>query len=874
MKPEQTTPLMEQYHRIKKQHKDAVLFFRMGDFYEMFYEDAHIGAKVLGITLTSRSHGKAADVPLAGFPHHALETYLAKMIKAGYRVAICEQVEDPKLAKTVVKREVIEIVTPGTAVSDDLLESKKNFLLALCFEKNAFGIAKTDVSTGEFEVGEFPLSILEEKIRSIEPAEILVAETQEETLRRLCRSLNNIPITVREEWHFNYDLGRDLLLEHFGTLSLKGFGIEGLALGIAAAGAAFAYLRENQKERLRHIAKISLLADDEIMQIDSTTRRNLELIAPMNASNRRATLLSVIDQTLTPMGGRKLVHWLLYPLLNVEKIRLRQDAVEELMQNNDLREKLRGLLRQIGDIERLLTKFATNRANARDANAVKNALLTIAQIKSQLVACKSHRLVAIREELDTLEQVARRIASAIVENPPLSVTEGGFIRRGYHEELDSLRDIAYSGKDWIARLQQEERQKTGIASLKVNYNKVFGYYIEVTKPNLARVPSHYIRKQTLVNAERFITQELKEYEEKILGAEEKMAAIEYELFNELRDYLLSFTLPLQTNSALIAELDCYFSLAQTAVEHHYCRPQIDESDRLEIKEGRHPVIERLLPPGEQFVANDLYMDNKTEQILIITGPNMAGKSTFLRQTALIVILAQMGSFVPAASAKIGLVDRLFTRVGASDNLAAGESTFLTEMNETANILNNATARSLIILDEIGRGTSTFDGLSIAWSVVEYLHNTPKLAAKTLFATHYHELTELELVLPRVKNYNVAVREWGDHIVFLRKIVPGSCDHSYGIQVAKLAGLPKAVIERAKEVLKNLEAEALTPDNEPRLALHRPQQVQAGRQIDLFEQLEKSLRQELAQINPNELTPIEALQKLDQLKQLAGSAGKS
>jgi DNA mismatch repair protein MutS len=867
-----TTPLMEQYHRIKKQHKDSVLFFRMGDFYEMFFDDARIGSQVLGITLTSRAHGKAAEVPLAGFPYHALDGYLAKMIKAGYRVAICDQVEDPKLAKTIVKREVTEIVTPGTAVSDDLLESKRNnYLLAVYLAGTKFGMAKIDISTGEFEIGEFLLRDLLENITLIEPAEILVAEGQDADFSRLF-SNKGITLTKREDWTFQHDYARDLLLEHFATLSLKGFGVDDLPLAISAAGAVLAYVRENQKERLLHINRISRFADAGILQIDSTTRRNLELVQPMNSMNRQATLLAVLDKTLTPMGGRKILNWLLYPLNNLEKINLRQQSVQELVEGAELHKNLRELLRKIGDLERQVAKFATSRANGRDANAVRNALEMSAEVKELLLNLKSDRLLFIQQELNPLMELAQRIGAAIVETPPLSITDGGLIKRGYHEELDQLRDIAYSGKDWIARLQQDERQKTGISSLKVNYNKVFGYYIEVTKPNLSRVPSYYIRKQTMVNAERYITQELKEYEEKILGAEEKMASIEYELFSRLRDYLLTFSHDLQKTASMLAEADCLASLAQTAVDFHYYKPEMVEGDILEIKDGRHPVVEQLLPPGEPFVANDLHMENRSEQVLIITGPNMAGKSTFLRQVGLIVIMAQMGGFVPARSAKIGLIDRLFTRVGASDNLAAGESTFLTEMNETANILNNATASSLIILDEIGRGTSTFDGLSIAWSVAEYIHNTPRLAAKTLFATHYHELTELELILPRVKNYNVAVREWGDNIVFLRKIVSGGCDHSYGIQVAKLAGLPAAVIERAKEVLKNLEANALNAADEPRLAQHAKIKALPPQQASLFEELEQSLRKELQEVNPNELTPIEALNKLDQLKQLAGSSG--
>ena len=867
------TPLMEQYLGIKSNHKDAVLFFRMGDFYEMFFDDAKIASEVLGITLTSRAHGKAADVPLAGFPHHALDSYLAKMIKAGYRVAICEQVEDPKLAKTIVKRKVTEVITPGTAVTDDLLETRRNnYLVSIHFDNNKCGLAKVDVSTGEFQLTEFPQKDFKEKVLSVGPSELLVSESNYDYVLRNLDSLQDVTITKRDDWTFHYDYARETLTEHFGTLSLKGFGVENIAHGISAAGAILVYLRENQKGKLEHINRLSRFAEDDILLIDHTTRRNLELIQSMTGGPKGGTLLSVIDGTLTPMGGRMLVNWLLFPLQKLEKINSRLDAVQDFVENAELRRQIRDTLQKAGDLERLVARFATGRANARDANSILSTLQVVAGIKTQLTDIRPQRLRTIRENLNPLQDVAQKIESALVDDPPLSITDGGLIRRGYNEELDKLRDIAYSGKDWIARLQKKERETTGIPSLKVNFNKVFGYYIEVTKPHLSKVPAHYIRKQTLVNAERYITQDLKEYEEKVLGAEEKMASLEYELFDELRTFILDYAPDLQKNASNLAQIDCLASLAHIAVENDYNRPVVDEGDEIVIKDGRHPVVEKLLPPGEQFIVNDTKINNAQDQILIITGPNMAGKSTYLRQVGLIVILAQMGGFVPAASAKIGLVDRVFTRVGASDNLAAGESTFLTEMNETANILNNATSRSLVILDEIGRGTSTFDGLSIAWSVTEFLHNTPQIAAKTIFATHYHELTELELILPRVRNYNVAVKEWGDHIVFLRKIVPGGCDHSYGIQVAKLAGLPHKVIDRAKEILKNLESEALDASQVPKLAEHHQKQEAKTQQMSLFEEMENSLRQELNKIDPNQLTPLEALNKLDQLKQIVRENG--
>lgn len=865
---EAKTPLMEQYLKIKNNHPDDLLLFRMGDFYEMFFEDAKTGAEVLGITLTSRAHGKAADVPLAGFPHHALDNYLTKLIKAGLRVAICEQVEDPKLAKTIVKRKVIEIVSPGTAITDDLLETKRNnYLASVFFDKEICGFAVVDVSTGEFQLTEVPVSLINEKILTFNPAEILVSESQITLLKDVLDSSSNVTITHRDDWTFNYDYSYQAITDHFSTLTLKGFGVDNFDAGISAAGAVLAYLKENQSEKLVHINRLFRSSDTENLIIDSTTRRNLELISSMTLTGKRGTLLSILDKTRTPMGGRMLVNWLLFPLKKLQEINRRLDAVEVMVNKTDVRSKIRDKLSSSGDLERLLAKFATGRANARDALAILISLKVVHEVKQLFISEKTAYLQQIFEYLNELNDVADRIQKAIIDNPPLSITDGGIIRRGYDEELDKLRDIAYSGKDWIARLQAQERENTGISSLKVNFNKVFGYYIEVTKANLSKVPSYYIRKQTLVNAERFITQELKEYEEKILGAEEKMASIEYRLFNELRLFILDYTVPLQNNARSLAQLDCITNLAQVAVDNEYGKPQMNETDRIIITDGRHPVVEKLLPPGEQFVCNDIKIDNKTEQILIITGPNMAGKSTYLRQIGLIVIMAQMGGFVPASKAQIGLVDRVFTRVGASDNLAAGESTFLTEMNETANILNNATPDSLVLLDEIGRGTSTFDGLSLAWSVVEYIHNTDRVAAKTVFATHFHELTELELVLPRVKNYNVAVKEWGDHIVFLRKIITGGCDHSYGIHVAQLAGLPGVVINRAKEVLQNLESESLNHSNEPKIARHHEEPKQKIKQLSLFAEMEKSLRKELQNINPDELTPLEALNKLDQLKQL-------
>ncbi|MDZ7360701.1 MAG: DNA mismatch repair protein MutS [candidate division KSB1 bacterium] len=860
---------MRQYLAIKAQHKDAILFFRMGDFYEMFYDDAKIASEVLGITLTSRAHGKTSEVPLAGFPHHALDTYLAKMIRAGYRVAICEQVENPKLAKTVVKREVTEVVTPGSVLSDDLLSSRRNnFLLAVHPLQKTAGLAQMDISTGEFIVGEVPIESadggLRESILNIEPAEILVADEHADWLRQKILVNHPLLLTRREGWQFAYDYAYETLTRHFQTMTLKGFGCDDLTAGICAAGAALTYLKENKKNELAHFTQLTRRSDREFVAIDVATRRNLELVRSLRHEDQRGTLLSVLDRTRTAMGGRRMVQWLLQPLRDADKIKARLDAVEELIQKKPARESLAGMLRGVGDLERLVAKVTTARANARELLAVHFAQQKIPELKTRLEKFEAPLLRHIFAGLQELSELTKEIAAALVDDPPLVVTDGGIIRPGYSSELDRLRSLSLSGKDWIAKLQASERERTGIGSLKVGYNKVFGYYLEVTNPNLSKVPQNYIRKQTLANAERFITPELKEYEEQVLQAEEKMVALEYELFDRLRQKVAGQATALQENARLIAVLDCLLAFAELSTEQHYCRPVINDSLTIDIKDGRHPVVEKLLPFGEKFVPNDTYLDGTSHQIIIITGPNMAGKSTYLRQVALIVLMAQIGSFVPAAKAHIGLVDKIFTRVGASDNLAGGESTFLVEMNETANILHNATAQSLVLLDEIGRGTSTYDGLSIAWAVVEYLHDNSKVAARTLFATHYHELNELANRHPRIKNYNVLVKEWGDQVVFLRKIVEGGSDHSYGIQVAQLAGLPKPVIHRAKQVLATLEQQAIERDELPPVQTnHRQRQ-----QLDIFVEHDRRLRAVLLEMDVNQMTPLEALQKLASLQKLA------
>ncbi len=861
---------MTQYNAVKAQHRDAVVFFRMGDFFEMFYEDARIGAKVLGITLTSRGHGKAGDVPLAGFPHHALEGYLVKMVRAGHRVAICEQVEDPKLAKGIVKREVIRVVTPGTAVEDNLLESSRNnYLSAISFRDDLCGLASADVSTGDFFVTECSVRNLLEEIQSIGPAEILISDEFTDQLKDLLKRDPTPPVLTKQPgWLFRRDSGFEILTRHFGTASLKGFGCDDLDAGLAAAGVVLNYFQETQKVELAHIRRLVRYQDDTFMHLDAATRRNLELTSALMSGQREGTLLSVIDRTRTPMGGRTLASWLRRPLNRVEPIRARLDSVAELAEAHDIRGSLVRRLRETGDFERLITKVVTLRATPRDLDALRRSLETVPDVAEDMSAFSVAMLVEILDALDGCEEASNRIAEALTDDPPAQITSGGIIRPGYNAELDQLRELASSGKEWIARLQKTERERTGIPSLKVGYNRVFGYYIEVTKPHLAKVPQDYIRKQTLVNAERFITPELKEMEEKILHAEERLVALEQELFEDLRHFVAGFAEPIQENGRRIGQLDALLSFADVAREKQYVKPQVDDGDTIHIEEGRHPVVETLLPPGESFIPNDVTLDCTQNQILIITGPNMAGKSTYIRQVGLIVLLTQIGSFVPAVSARIGVTDRIFTRVGAHDNVAGGESTFLVEMHEAANILNNATTKSLILLDEIGRGTSTFDGLSIAWSVAEYLHSESRVRAKTLFATHYHELTELALVLDRVKNYNVAVREWGDRIVFLRKIIEGGCDHSYGIQVARLAGLPAEVITRAKEVLHNLEAGELTPNALPKLALgaHAPLKV-AEPQLNIFGQEERALRDRIKSIDVNAITPLEALKILDELKAL-------
>jgi DNA mismatch repair protein MutS len=848
------TPLMAQYNQVKASYPDTVLLFRMGDFFETFEEDAKIASKVLGITLTKRGNGAAGETPLAGFPHHALETYLPKLVRAGYRVAVCEQVENPKFAKGIVKREVIEVVTPGVAFSDKLLDHKRNNYLASLFPLGDMcGIAFCDISTGEFYVFETGTESAMQHVEQIAPAEIIISKKNRESLElKLQRHAGNARLTKIDDWIFSNDYANDLLTRQFESVTLKGFGIEKLSLGIIAAGS------------ILHLRKISVFNPSDFMILDNSTKRNLEIIFSMQEGSREGSLLSIIDKTETPMGGRLLKRWLSSPLIKLRQIILRQDAINELFENKELRSNLLNLLKEIGDLERLISKVCTGRSNPRDIVALKTSGRKFLPIKELLASSKTELLRQIFEQLDDFVPLTNRIDEVVNDYPPLSISDGGVIRQGFSPELDELRDISLNGKDWIANLQKSEREKTGISSLKISYNRVFGYYIDISNTHKEKVPDRYIRKQTLVNSERYITPELKEYEEKILHAEEKIYELESELFNELRLEIAMQADIIQKNARLIATVDVLASFSEVAQQYGYTRPELDEGKKIHIEEGRHPVVERILPPGVKFTANDVSLDTDDNQIIILTGPNMAGKSVYLRQLGLLILLAQVGSFIPAKSAKIGIVDRIFTRVGASDNISAGESTFLVEMQEAANILNNATEHSLILLDEIGRGTSTFDGISIAWAITEFLHEYPEIAAKTVFATHYHELNEMAEIFPRIKNYKVEVREYNDKVIFLHRVSSGKADHSYGIQVAKMAGLPNGVTERAKEILINLEGKELTPYEVRKQRLSKFYD-ESGLQLNLFEVKDDKVRKAINDLEIDKLTPLEALNKLHEIK---------
>ena len=865
-----STPLMRQYLQVKSKYPQALLLFRMGDFYETFEEDAKTASRVLGITLTRRGNGSAGEVPLAGFPYHALEAYLPKLLKAGLRVAICEQLEDPKLAKGIVKRDVIEVVTPGVAFSDKVLENRKNNYLASVALPHAVarsddpaGFSYVDVTTGEFAAGECALRQLREQIVNLQPSEILVQKRDLEAVRGMLGSSLEALMSPLDDWVYSPEYASDVLRGHFRTQSLKGFGLEEMGPGTLAAGAVMHYLRETQKANLPHIRTIRPVRIGETMVLDPSTKRNLEINATTQGSSE-GSLHATLDRTLTPMGGRKLRQWVNHPLLRSEAIRHRLGAVTNLTTDGALLERLRSVLGEIGDLERLVARIATERGLPREVVQLRRHLERIPELRTALASSTAPALAEIGSTLDPAEDVAAHIARAMSDDPPVALADGGVIRAGYSPELDELRSLAHSGKEYIARLQQSERERTLIPSLKVGYNSVFGYYIEVTNTHKEKIPGNYIRKQTLTNAERYITPELKEHEEKVLAAEERLLTLETRLFGELRLAIAARAEIIQRDAESIAVLDCFASFAIVANDYGYVCPTVDDSRTLRIVAGRHPVIERLLPAGEQYTPNDASLSPETDQILVITGPNMSGKSSYLRQVGLIVLLAQIGSFVPATEAHVGVVDKIYTRVGASDNIASGESTFLVEMHEAAHILNTATDRSLVLLDEVGRGTSTFDGISIAWALTEYLHE--RVGAKTLFATHYHELNELAEHYGRIKNYKVDVREYGDKVVFLHKLVPGFADHSYGIQVAEMAGLPHEVTDRAKQLLKNLEGSELVLGHRPG---PRPAAPQPGAvQMTLFEPSPDELRRALRDLDLDSLTPLEALQKLAELKRNA------
>lgn len=805
---------MRQYRKVKEKYPDMILLFRMGDFFETFEDDAITASKVLGITLTKRSNGAASETPLAGFPHHALDNYLPKLVKAGYRVAVCEQLEDPKFAKGIVKRDVIEVVTPGANFSDKLLSHKSNnFLAAVYIKDDVCGFSFCDASTGEFATSEIHVRNLHEQMETFSPSELLIPKRGRDKIFNALKipetpafEEDKPPFTITkvDDWVFNLDYARELLTNRFGTHSLKGFGIDDMREGIIAAGCIMNYLNETQKNNLEHIKKIYHYDFTDYIILDPSTKRNLEITASMSEGGREGTLVSILDRTRTPMGGRLLKKWVSRPLKRPEQINKRLESVSAFHDNKNQREQLAEDLNSIADLERLLSKIATGKAVPRDIVQLKISMRKAVDVKKILGSFESEAVKALQSSIVEADGLINQIDKVINENYLAGSDNYGIINKGFDKELDEIKEIHINGKTWIENFQSKERKRTGISSLKVDFNKVFGYYIDVTKANLDKVPPDYIRKQTLVNNERFITEELKVYEDKIFNAEEKINTIENRIFGDLRAFILNFTDVIQKNAGVIAAVDTLVSFADVSDRYRYVRPEINESDTIEIKEGRHPVIERLLPAGEKYIPNDVTIDTETNQILILTGPNMSGKSSYLRQTGLIVLLAQIGCFVPAKEAKIGLVDKIFTRVGASDNIAKGESTFLVEMHEAANILNNATSKSLLLLDEIGRGTSTYDGISIAWAITEYLHENPNLRAKTLFATHYHELNALADMYDRIKNYRVEVREYGDKVIFLRKITEGTADHSYGIQVAQMAGLPESVTVRAKDILKNFE----------------------------------------------------------------------
>lgn len=863
------TPLMKQYFDIKAKHPDAILLFRVGDFYEMYGDDAVVGAEILGIVQTKRANGVGQSVEMAGFPHHALDTYLPKLVRAGKRVAICDQLEDPKLAKKLVKRGITELVTPGVSINDNILNHKENnFLAAIHLVKDKCGVSFLDISTGEFLTAEGTTDYIDKLLNNFSPKEVLIERNNKKRFEEL---FGPRYFTYElDDWIFTSEAANDRLLKHFETKNLKGFGIQHLKLGIIASGAILYYLDQTQHTHISHITSLSRIEEERYVRLDKFTVRSLELVSAMNEDGK--SLLDVIDKTISPMGSRLLRRWILFPLKDVKPIQERQDVVEYFFRHPEVKELLDEQLEQIGDLERIISKVAVGRVSPREVVQLKIALQALEPIKEACMASNEPSLCRIGEQLNVCALIRDRIDREIQPDPPTLVNRGGVIAKGVNAELDELRSIAYSGKDYLLQVQQREIERTGIPSLKIAFNNVFGYYIEVRNAHKDKVPADWIRKQTLVNAERYITEELKEYEEKILGAEEKILSLEARLFNELVLCLTEYIPPIQCNANLVGRLDCLLSFAKAAESNKYIRPVVDESDVIDIKGGRHPVIEKQLPLGEVYVANDVYLDEDKQQIIIITGPNMAGKSALLRQTALITLLAQIGCFVPAESARIGIVDKIFTRVGASDNISVGESTFMVEMNEAADILNNMTSRSLVLFDELGRGTSTYDGISIAWAIVEYIHEHPNTHAKTLFATHYHELNEMERSFPRIKNFNVSVKEVGNKVIFLRKLVPGGSEHSFGIHVAKMAGMPKCIVKRADEILKQLESEKRQEGAISGSSVKKtPVTGQSGNYQLSFFQLDdpvlSQVRDEIKNMDLNNLTPLEALNKLSEIRKI-------
>lgn len=860
------TPMMKQFLDLKAKHPDAVMLFRCGDFYETYSTDAIIAAEILGITLTKRANGKGKTIEMAGFPHHALDTYLPKLIRAGKRVAICDQLEDPKTTKKLVKRGITELVTPGVSINDNVLNYKENnFLAAVHFGKSACGIAFLDISTGEFLTAEGPFDYVDKLLNIFAPKEVLFERGKRGMFEG---NFGSKFFTFElDDWVFTESSSREKLLKHFETKNLKGFGVEHLKNGIVASGAILQYLDMTEHTQVGHITSLARIEEDKYVRLDKFTVRSLELIGSMNDGG--SSLLNVIDKTISPMGARLLKRWMVFPLKDEKPINDRLNVVEYFFRKPDFRELIEDELHRIGDLERIISKVAVGRVSPREVVQLKVALQAIEPIKEACRQADNPSLNRIGEQLNLCISIRDRIEKEINNDPPLLINKGGVIKDGVNPELDELRQIAYSGKDYLLQIQQRESELTGIPSLKIAYNSVFGYYIEVRNVHKDKVPQEWIRKQTLVNAERYITQELKEYEEKILGAEDKILVLETRLYTELVQALSEFIPAIQINANQIARIDCLLSFGNVAKENNYIRPVIEDSDVLDIRQGRHPVIEKQLPIGEKYIANDVMLDNATQQIIIITGPNMAGKSALLRQTALITLLAQIGSFVPAESAHIGLVDKIFTRVGASDNISVGESTFMVEMNEASDILNNVSSRSLVLFDELGRGTSTYDGISIAWAIVEYIHEHPKAKARTLFATHYHELNEMEKSFKRIKNYNVSVKEVDNKVIFLRKLERGGSEHSFGIHVAKMAGMPKSIVKRANEILKQLES-----DNRQQGISGKPlaevSENRGGMQLSFF-QLDDpvlcQIRDEILNLDVNNLTPIEALNKLNDIKKI-------